>query len=154
MSLRTTVKNLPFKRVYKDVYPQDTGIICMETIFNGKKYIGTSYCCQEDMEFFSELVGSNIAVQRAIINILKDEEYKAKISWHALKTAYCNFYEEREYIDPTGCLAYAVCRAKEKYDIYRSYRKQEERVLKEYLENHKKVLSSVVSYRKKMGKSG
>lgn len=145
MSLKTTVEHLPFERIYEDLYPED--VIFVKTTFNGKTYIGDSYCCEKDKIFFSNKVGMNIACMRAMIRILKAEEERAKESWYALKNMYNNLSYTKEDFDPTGLVAYSVNLAQGLYRKYRMFRLDKERELRHYLEAHNKMIESITNYR-------
>lgn len=145
MSLKTTVEHLPFEKIHESLYSEDTTIV--KTIFNGKTYVGASYCCENDKMFLSNKVGMNIACMRAMISILKTEEERAKESWYALKNMYNNLSRMEERFDPTGLVAYSVNQAEGLYRKYRMYRLDKERELRHYLEDHNKMIESITNYR-------
>lgn len=145
MSLKTTIEHLSFERIYEDLYPKDVTVV--KTTFNGKTYVGDSYCCENDKMFLSNKVGMNIACMRAMIRIFKAEEERAKESWYALKNMYNNLFRMEEEFDPTGLVAYSVNQAEGLYRKYRIYRLDKERELRHYLEAHNKMIESITNYR-------
>lgn len=72
-ALSKVILFLNFQTTYIKNQYNDTTIGYIESFdYNDKVYSGTAICAQSDMEFFSKKVGTHIAREKAIIELLKD----------------------------------------------------------------------------------
>ena len=141
----------------KQIHKSNSKVIGQEMTvmieYDHHKYYGTSCCHPDDIDFYSEKVGYNIAYKRAIIQCLEMQTFEAENEWKYLKTIYSNIImnheETPETVDPTGRMKEALYRAEKHYKKFKKARDMARKDLKNYLEAQARVVDSLKRQRAK-----
>lgn len=125
-------------------------IECQMNISN-KVYKGFAACCPEDMEFFSELTGQQIAVSRAYINYLKDLKKEILIELKTMRQFYSNIkmspnFEENNYV--VKSLSRTIKKLQLELSTIQSDIKSEKRSLNFYITEKDKIYRKIELKRK------
>lgn len=82
---------------------RDAKVIIEIEVF-GKKYCGGAWCAEEDMDFFSPLVGATLAHFRAKDMAYLTEKLKLEADLLTLRHYYASLLQSlpKEIVDPTG----------------------------------------------------
>lgn len=132
---------------------EDNGLCIAKLTFQGKEYIGKAQTAPEDMPFFSEKVGLNIATSRAIIQILKEKYNEArlihKIKFQMYQEATNNGKIDRSIVDPTRVFATKVYKAKDNVIRLRKALKKEKASLNHYLNSLDNMIHAVTDIRER-----
>jgi hypothetical protein len=146
MSLVQSIYDAPLVHKY---YEEDIGYTLMVIKWNGHEYSGSSICCEEDMEFYSKLVGYNIALSRARQDAMYDakKDLEEEVKWKL------RIYQEisNHKIDPENPpfpkLWRNYQRACKRLESINSAIAKEEDSLAKYIEGQAKAINSVRRYR-------
>ena len=122
--------------------------------YNGQQYIGETWCCPKDIDFFSPRIGKRIARMRLYLNILNSERQKAKAEWLGKQRYYTEvlaFGEKNPAeIDPSGAFKRNLERAAARYKKLDATYKIVAQNLNNYLASLKKSHAIVQDYRDKL----
>ena len=123
--------------------------------YDGQKYYGTAHCHPEDMDFFSEKIGTHIAYLRAMINAMDWKQEESRSLVKNLETFYTNMLQNPKNITDEFCKVSqtSIDRAKHQFDYYRRKKKQYKKELQDYLTGHEKAITSIRNQRKKAAKT-
>lgn len=148
MSAVSAIYNAPI--VARAILP-DSGEVAIIIKYQGRFYNGEALLHPQDKDFFSEKVGSAIALSRARIEALKDvlQEtqlealYKQKMWFEVTKfgnSATTDF-------DPTGYFLQNVTKTTRRVKQLEEALKKEQAALANYITNHGKALQSIQKHR-------
>ncbi len=91
MSIVSSIYKAPIKAV---IVGPISGHTAVKIQYNGKIYMGSSYCSANDKDFMSKKVGMRIAESRARSNILKNIHREEIRAWK-IKRGFFKEYENR-----------------------------------------------------------
>ena len=134
--------------VGKAVLP-DAGDVSIIIQYQGRLFQGIALLHPEDRDFFSEKVGSNIALSRARIEALQDTLYEtqqeARVKEQMLYevTRFGEFNGNNDMYDPTGMFRQNVCKAVIRVEAIQTALKEEQARLERYLAGHGKAIQSI-----------
>jgi hypothetical protein len=149
MSIATAIYKAPI--VGKAVLP-DAGEVSVIIQYNHRLYEGVALLHPEDQDFFSEKVGTNIALSRARIEALEDALIDLKTEAQVKAQMYLEvtrFGQEGDYtfFDPTDMFYQNQRKAQERAESLSRIIKKEKLILSKYLEGQARALESVKRFR-------
>ena len=132
---------------------EDNKHITVVILYNGEPFVGESWLHDEDSEFYSYKVGSNIALSRARINAMKYALKRTRYELIIKKDMYNQItgygIKDDKEIDPTGAITKNIHKTENRVYTLNRALKKEKYTLRTYIKGQNRVIQCVRRFRNK-----